>query len=71
MANLIDLIVSRVVDRLVAEMATDGPEYDAVYDLAHDEARARGMDEDAAYREAARVADEWKAAHLAAQEDQQ
>lgn len=63
--NLIERITRAVEARLVAEIATDGPEYDAVYDRAFDEAVARGLERDEVHREAARVADEWKAAQQA------
>lgn len=60
--NLIDHIARAVEARLVAEMATDGPEYDAVYDQAFEDALARGLERSEAHDEAFRIADEWKAA---------
>lgn len=62
LANRIVRLVDQRIEHIFAEIATDGPEYDAVYDRAFTDAQAQGLDYDAAHREAFRIADEWKAA---------
>lgn len=61
MGTLIDRIARAVEARIVAALEAGGPEYDELYDRTYTDARARGLDNDAAHAEAGRVAEAWLA----------